>query len=286
HEPDQPADTVGGSSHVPQSQHSQISQVQRPVFMPESFTGSGRDWFDWSEQFEMAAEVNGWNDAFKLKFMSLLLTGRARDIYSGLAIEEKSSYPSLKAALTKCFQPCDSAEWNRVNFIGRKRLPQESAREYGNTLRRLVIKAYPTVGAPTQDLLAKDHFIANVGSAELRIQLRTAKLETLEEAINVASELELIRGLEQSPSKQPTQVLVNTATVLDSQMHTLLGVVEGLRQDVKTLQNTVKNLQSRVGESFESSKTIVGERAPERGVCWECGCNRHIKRDCPYLKGN
>uniref|UniRef100_A0A3B1IVL0 Peptidase A2 domain-containing protein n=1 Tax=Astyanax mexicanus TaxID=7994 RepID=A0A3B1IVL0_ASTMX len=106
-------DTVDSPDYVPQVQPTQISQVQRPVFMPETFTGSGRDWSDWSEQFEMAAEVNGWTDVLKLKFMSLLLTGRARDIYSGLATDEKGSYQNLKAALTKCFQPCDSAEWNR-----------------------------------------------------------------------------------------------------------------------------------------------------------------------------
>uniref|UniRef100_A0A8B9J5V6 SRCR domain-containing protein n=1 Tax=Astyanax mexicanus TaxID=7994 RepID=A0A8B9J5V6_ASTMX len=114
--------TVDSPDYVPQVQPTQISQVQRPVFMPETFTGSGRDWSDWSEQFEMAAEVNGWTDVLKLKFMSLLLTGRARDIYSGLATDEKSSYQNLKAALTKCFQPCDSAEWNRLNFTGRKRI--------------------------------------------------------------------------------------------------------------------------------------------------------------------
>lgn len=38
-----------------------FSPVNRPVFMPETFTGSGRDWSDWSQQFEMAADVNNWN---------------------------------------------------------------------------------------------------------------------------------------------------------------------------------------------------------------------------------
>ena len=34
--------------------------VQRPVFMPETFTGMGRDWSDWAEWFELASEVNHW----------------------------------------------------------------------------------------------------------------------------------------------------------------------------------------------------------------------------------
>uniref|UniRef100_A0A8C1PY10 Peptidase A2 domain-containing protein n=1 Tax=Cyprinus carpio TaxID=7962 RepID=A0A8C1PY10_CYPCA len=88
--------------------------MARPVFMPETFTGMGREWSDWKEQFEMAAVVNNWNDGMKLKFMALLLSGRARDIYSGLSVEAKRSYVLLKDALGKCFEPCETAEWNRL----------------------------------------------------------------------------------------------------------------------------------------------------------------------------
>lgn len=78
-------------------------------------------------------------------------------------------------------QPCD-----------RKRLPHESAREYDTAFRRLVTRAYPSDDFTTQDLLAKVNFISNIGQSEVRIQLRTAKLGMLEEAINVTSQLELI----------------------------------------------------------------------------------------------
>uniref|UniRef100_A0A668AJ95 Peptidase A2 domain-containing protein n=1 Tax=Myripristis murdjan TaxID=586833 RepID=A0A668AJ95_9TELE len=57
----------------------------RPVFMPETFTGAGREWSDWAEQFEMAADVNNWDESLRLKFMGLLLAGRAREVYSGLS---------------------------------------------------------------------------------------------------------------------------------------------------------------------------------------------------------
>lgn len=54
-------------------------------------------------------------------------------------------------------------------------------------------KAYSSVDVLAQDLLACDHFMANVGSGELRIQLQSAKPLTLEDAINIATELEIIR---------------------------------------------------------------------------------------------
>uniref|UniRef100_A0A668B003 Peptidase A2 domain-containing protein n=1 Tax=Myripristis murdjan TaxID=586833 RepID=A0A668B003_9TELE len=71
----------------------------RPVFMPETFTGAGREWSDWAEQFEMAADVNNWDESLRLKFMGLLLAGRAREVYSGLSAAAKTNYTLLKDAM-------------------------------------------------------------------------------------------------------------------------------------------------------------------------------------------
>uniref|UniRef100_A0A3P9HJN9 Peptidase A2 domain-containing protein n=1 Tax=Oryzias latipes TaxID=8090 RepID=A0A3P9HJN9_ORYLA len=73
----------------------QAAVGRQVVFLPETFSGSERDWSDWAEQFEIAADVNNWDDALKLKFMSLLLSGRAREVYSGLS-------PSAKTRLSIC----------------------------------------------------------------------------------------------------------------------------------------------------------------------------------------
>uniref|UniRef100_A0A9J8CB62 Uncharacterized protein n=1 Tax=Cyprinus carpio carpio TaxID=630221 RepID=A0A9J8CB62_CYPCA len=92
-------DNVGpeGGGHV--RDVGTLRTTARPVFMPETFTGVGREWSDWSEQFDLAADVNNWDEPLKLKFMSLLLSGRARDIYSGLSAEAKGNYVLLKAAM-------------------------------------------------------------------------------------------------------------------------------------------------------------------------------------------
>lgn len=107
------------------------------VFMPEIFTGVGRVWSDWSEQFDLTAEVNYWDEALKLKFMSLLLAGRARDMYSGLPRGAKNNYALLKTVMTRCFEPCDGDDWSRASFTARRRQPNETAREFGNALRKL-----------------------------------------------------------------------------------------------------------------------------------------------------
>lgn len=278
--------------------------MSRPVFMPETFSGTGRDWIDWAEQFEMAADVNNWDESLRLKFMGLLLSGRAREVYSGLSAAAKTNYASLKDAMGRCLDPCDSDDWNRANFSSRKRLHNESVREFGIALRRLVARAYPSADLHTQDLLAKDHFIAYVGSGDLRISLRSAKPATLETAINLASELELIRGLENSHLVQDAKVRgISEHKAKDNeQVETLLGVVEGLRQEVKSLQAAVQVLTSNpVYPASTSVSASVPPRQPvnthgnvvakreavqHKGGCWECGCDRHIRRNCPYLQGN
>jgi hypothetical protein len=156
----------------------------------------------------------------------------------------------LKAAMGRCLEPCESTDWNRVSFSSRKRQPNETVREFGNALRQLISKAYPSVDNATRDLLARDHFVAHIGCADTRIHLRSVKPATLEGAINLASELELIRSLERNSALPNVKVcgVVNDSVgpARDGQMQALMGMVEGLRQEVKTLQSTVKILQDQV----------------------------------------
>lgn len=279
-------------------------QTPRPVFMPETFTGTGREWSDWAEQFDLAAEVNNWDEGLKLKFMSLLLSGRARDMYSGLPGDAKNNYALLKAAMSRCFEPCDSDDWGRASFTSRRRRPNETAREFGNALRRLANRAYPSADDRTRDMLARDQFILHLATGDFRVSLRAAKPKTLEEAIELSSEMELLRDLEQchvTPEAKVMGVSVGKSSS-EEQMGVLLGVVEGLRQDVASLQTTVKNMQlaPRAPKPFQPTEHPGGERGrsvPPSGAtsqgyrdngggCWECGCTKHIRRNCPYLQGN
>lgn len=98
------------SSGVMAAATANVNPVSHPLFMPETFAGVGRELSDWSEQSEMAAQVNGWNDELKLKFMSLLFSGRARDIYAILPTEAKNNYVLLKDAMGKYLEPCESAD--------------------------------------------------------------------------------------------------------------------------------------------------------------------------------
>lgn len=217
----------------------------RPIFMPEVFTGVGREWSDWVEQFELAANVNFWDEPIKLQFMSLLLSGRASDMYNGVSVEAKSNYALLKVAMTRCLEPCHGDEWSRVAFVERRRLPNETAQEFGHALRRLVAKAYPSVDDGTRDMLARDQFVTHFTTGDFRISLRAAKSKTLEAATHLAAEMELVMNLEQThiiPDARVREVRAGTNKAEEC-FEALLGAVEGLRQEVKTMQSAVHAIQ-------------------------------------------
>lgn len=131
------------------------------------------------------------------------------------------------------------------------------------------------------------------GVGELRIQLRSVKPATLEAAINLASELELIRDLEQSQTSANAKIHGVLSSPPDPQMTILLQTVESLRQEVKTLKVTVDKLSaSQINNTLAGRGQRGGPQVPsltprERtDACWECGCNRHLRKDCPYVSGN
>lgn len=69
------------SNGVMTAANSGVIPVSRPLFMPETFTGVGREWSDWSEQFEMAAQVNGWDNELKLKFVFIIFWSSQRYLW-------------------------------------------------------------------------------------------------------------------------------------------------------------------------------------------------------------
>lgn len=59
-------------------------------------------------------------------------------------------------------------------------------------------KAYPSADDCTRDMLARDQFVTHFTAGDLCISLCAAKPKTLESAIRLAAEMELLRNLEQT----------------------------------------------------------------------------------------
>ena len=193
----------------------------------------------------------------------------------------------LKAAMTRSLDPY-SDEWSRVAFLDRRRSPNETAQEFDNALRRLVVKASPTLNDQTQDLLARDQFVTHVASGDFHIILRAAKPQTLELAIQKATEMEIIRKLEQTGAMPDARVreVSENKNKMDARLEALVGVVEGLGQEVRTMQSSVQALHrtpKTIAPSFSLNNPWVSNadrgasssNSLDRGCCEPASRHAH-----------
>ena len=80
------------------------ANTARPVVLPETFDGT-ENWGDWYLHFENVAAVNGWDDAEKLKWLRVRLTGRAQKALHRLPEASRATYEATLTALKAASSP-------------------------------------------------------------------------------------------------------------------------------------------------------------------------------------
>ena len=67
----------------------------KPIVLPDTFTGEA-SWDDWMCHFENVADVNGWDDIQKFKFLKVRMTGRAQKASQHLNEDIQANYSEAK----------------------------------------------------------------------------------------------------------------------------------------------------------------------------------------------
>ena len=97
---------------------------------------------DWLEQFEMVANLAGWNDNAKLVNLATRLKGPAYSFYRSCTPEQRANYTLLVQELSKRFIPVRIEAIQSGLFHERRQKKGESVDEYAQDLRRLYQRAY------------------------------------------------------------------------------------------------------------------------------------------------
>ena len=119
------------------------SSSTRPLITPVPFNGTG-SWSDWSDHFNSIAEINDWNAEAKKKWVRVSLIGMAATAYKRLPEEARADFGATMKSLKKRFEPESKKELYMAKLNRRRKSKTEDRAAFGEDLKRLAEKAYPT----------------------------------------------------------------------------------------------------------------------------------------------
>ena len=268
-----------GDARLPSASH-----AARPLVLPETFDGTG-NWTDWCFHFENVAAVNGWDEAQKLQWLRVRVTGRAQKALHRLPAPTSTSYEATRDALRARFEPDSRHTRYQAEFQSRRRRAGEGWADFADDLRTLADKAYPNLQEEARERLSINAYLTQLPQPQISFSVRQKQPSTLDEAVAATLEMEsylpvpppqgvspcLPTGSSEPPS------LMNVDSV--DQMTQLKTMVEKLTGQVEKLQLMVDQQPPRA-----PSRDNEPTRMPRRrfsGQCWNCHEVGHLARNCP-----
>jgi len=278
-------------SHAPQGGGSQQLQKVRPLITPDSFNGeTSSNWDEWIGHFESVARVNEWDEANRLLWLEVRMTGKAQSAWRRLSNEAKSQYVSAKAALRKRFEPDSRRELYAVEFQTRKRHRGEAWEELGDNLRLLADKAFPDLEDKAKEQLSLDRFLTLLDKPELALAVKQKRPKDIDEAVAYTLEMESylmttypaprqvsVAGVTQV-DLDDTQETVTTIAAVQSKQDAILDALRTLTLRLDRLEQKVAHGEKQV--CHPQSNKPLQDRPRNPIVCRRCGKEGHFARGC------
>ena len=236
---------------------SNVNSSKNKMLEPETFDGiSSAEWAEYIIHFEQIAEWNNWSNTQKAKMLSIKLRGEAQKLLGSLSSDQYNNYETLKTTLSHRFNPQERESAYRCEFRNRRRKKDESPSDFGFALRRLSLKAFPTLPYSALETHVLDQFIAGLGSPELQKFVQFQHPKTLEAAINLAIEYTAFVGnLDKvmKPSLDNEGEITATVNELESHRTTSLRPLEFNSNVTRNeLEQTIEGIVSKKWEKIEN----------------------------------
>ncbi len=258
----------------------------RPLALPDTFTGEGRHNFsDWVDHFESIAKVNTWDDDAKKDWIRARLTGRAATAWKRLTAADTDTYEHIVAGLKRRFEPACCKEVFMAEFHRRSKRRTEDWASFGEDLRTLVERAYPTLQTEAQELLALNRFLDEIQHPQLAFGVRQRTPSNLDEAIAATLELETYL------LKVPTTVA--GVTDADESIGAVSSAKPSFELSLQKLIDRLDKLEGRLAASNDVQDRQDGDsstRQRRQGrrtlKCYNCQQEGHFARNCRSSKKN
>ncbi|CAG2223985.1 unnamed protein product [Mytilus edulis] len=219
---------------------------------PATYEGTS-SWLDFKSHFEACSSINNWSEQDKGLYLAVALRGQAQGILGDLPIDKQQNYKALVNALEQRFAPPNQTELYRVQLTERRQKASESLPELGQSIRRLINQAYPTVPEDVRDTLAKQYFIEALADSEMRIRIKQSRPHGLNDALRVAVELETYNRAEKQ-LKDGRSYLRQASQTEEKESHidrnensdhiALTELMSKMEQKLQELQNDIRELKN------------------------------------------
>ena len=162
-----------------------MSATTKPAVIPELYEGD-KSWDVWIDHFESIAEVCGWDDASRLKWLRVHLSGKASAAFRRLPEATKEDYSQAKAALKSRFEP--ESQKTLYQMMLQTRVKQKG--ESWADLKTLTDKAYADLADEARECLALNQYLSQLRDLQVAFALKQTKPTIVDDAIRATLEME------------------------------------------------------------------------------------------------
>ena len=136
---------------------------RRPLLLPETYSGES-NFDDWISHFETMASINEWDDAAKLKWMSVHMSGHAQTAFRRFPEEARGSYAAAKKALLERFEPPAKKDIYAAEFQCWKKNRGEGWGGFANSLKML---AFPELEPAAKETIALKQYLNQLENQQI-----------------------------------------------------------------------------------------------------------------------
>lgn len=260
---------------------------------PSTFDGKSCDWRDYIIHFECVAAWNCWSEQEKIQQLIMSLRGQAQKMLGELDLEQLRSYQLIKTFIGRRFNPIEREPAYRCEFRNRKQQRQETASDFGYSLQRLCIQAFPNINAEAREIYLIDQFIHGLSRPDLRSHIQYRHPNTIDAAIALAVEFEAFEGSQGILRKPHFETESQINTLKSSEHDKSQG--HSSREDTTTLHDIAKLLQdlmitikrSNSCNSSRSRSNSADRRLKLDSIeCYRCHKKGHIASNCDTKQEN
>jgi hypothetical protein len=242
---------------------------------PATYDGK-TSWRDYLVQFEMVAEINGWDEQTMALELATSLRAAAQGVLGDLRPDHRRSWTHLVSALTDRFEPDNQSELYRAQIKNRLRRRGEPLSELAQEIKRLIRKAYPSAPPELREQLGRDCFADSLNDAEMEWTVFSGKPNTVDDALRTALEYEAFQKGRRTGGRQGIR--------MQRASDTKTPEMENINQRLTKIETA--DVPKPAPQSDKTGQNQGNRNRPRSGKCHYCGEAGHWISDCDQRKND